>query len=189
MSFLITNNSITTSSEKITLEEAEHQIELRNEKIIITDKFISVDTFVFPKKTPIPFYYIPMEQGYAQYDVSTGTTVKNITSNPINADYTQLLVKVLGDSSIEKTFTVSACQSKVSGDALNTEMTYFYENKSFNSSAYNASNPAPVVLFNNEVVPYTSNSDVTITQSGNTLTFTSNISNSIVYISLMVTLL
>lgn len=188
MSFLIKNNSITTSSGKLILEEAGHQIELRNGQIIITDKFISAGTYVFPKNTPIPICYVALQPGYVNYDVSQGTSESNTGDSALNTDYTLLLTSVLGDSSIGKTFTVSACQSNVSGNVLNTEVAYFQENKAFNSSAYSSSNPAPTVLCNNETVPYTSNSNFTVTQSGNILTFTNNISSRCVYASLMVTL-
>lgn len=189
MSFDIKNNSITTSSGKITLEEGNKSIELRNGQIIITNKFVSAGTYVFPRNTPIPVCYIPLSsKGLVKYDISLGTTETNTTNSTVNAEYTELLVKILGDSQIEKTFTVSACQSNVTGSVLTTEIAYFQENKAFNMSAYNASNTAPTILCNNETVPYTLNSNFTVTQSGNILTFTNNLSNC-VYASLIVNLL
>lgn len=196
MSFDIKNNSITTSSGKITLEEGDKSIELRNGQIIITNKFISAGTYVFPKNTPIPVCYFALLSisGFTfTYDVSTSLLENNSsggTAELIKTDYTDLLKSILSDSSIAKTYSVSACQSNIGNGATEseTECTYFKNNKGFNKSAYSASISAPSILCNNEAIPYTSDSGFEVTQEGNVLTISDFIMKKYVYASLMVTL-
>ena len=196
MTVIINSATIDTSSGKLTFEEDGHQIELRSGKIIVTDKFVSVDTYVFPKNTPIPVCYFAMLSisGFEfTYDVSTGSLENNDsggTSELIKADYTDLLKSILSDSSITKTYSVSACQSNIGNGATEseTECTYFKNNKGFDKSAYSASISAPSILCNNEAIPYTSDSGFEVTQNGNVLTISDFIVKKYVYASLMVTL-
>lgn len=196
MSVMITNNAITTSSGKLVFEESDHQIELRTGKIIVTNKFISTDTYVFPRGAVIPIGYILVKKTSGTstsvtYNLSTGALAQsdsNGTSQLVKTPYADLGINsILGDSSITKTYTLGACQSNVTGSAETTEVNYYVANKGFNASAYSLSARAPTLICNNQAIPYTSNANLKVTLSGNTLTITSTIA-SYVYICLLVTL-
>ena len=194
----ITSNKINTSSGKLILEEGDHQIELRSSKTIVTDKFISVGTYVFPRGNVIPLAYFTVKKTGGTstvftYDVSTGTLTKkdsNGTGELIKVPYANSgITSILNDSSIEKSYFLSACQSQVASNSSveANELAYYKSNQAFNKNYYSLSIAAPSVLFSSESIPLTGRADLTATQSGNVITFTSTVP-AYLYIVLAVTL-
>lgn len=189
MSMQITSNSITTTSGKLLLEEDGKQIELRNGQVIITNKFVSVGTYVFKRGTVIPLAY------FANKSSSSGTiSYAPATSSPqFPTEYTSALATILTDPSISRSYSVSACKSQLtSGSAKETtEFSFYSENKSFSASVYDKNNPAPMLICDHVQVPYSSSTlSATVTGSGESevVTLTTNAPNSYMYITLMVTL-
>ena len=158
MSIEVSSNQITSDSGKIFFKEGDKSIEVRENQVFITDKFISCGSYIFTKGLALPLARICIDaretpNSTVIFDFAT-LTMMDGEGNP--STFSQVvsyvpkdnISAVLLDSSINRAYQISVARSGIgntNAELAQNEITHFVESGGFDVSYYNKDNSAPQV--------------------------------------------
>lgn len=182
----ITGSSVSDDSGVLTLSEGSKSVSIRNNKIIVTDNFVTCGTYVFKRGVDIPLAYFTIRRstsgtnGSLVYNTTTDavSSVSGVTYVKKNPKYVLFLMKALETVS-SPTYKMSQVVSNVGPTSLigYNEAAQFNLKQTFNSSFYGHANRAPTRRGNGETIPNASNAYNSGAVSGKNVTLTCKTNN------------